>query len=215
MKNIIEVSNYLLAIETKIFGCKVLYAGFETSQLRNWISTIGVESGGGPQEYDNALYEGQSTGLNCCISQRMTKLWSISLRYSAFNIRTSRIPPSLVRAWCMNLVNWKPSVFHMDSVRVVNDPLDNCRFGRLENLFHAPATMLPVLFALLASPSLTFLLTCWDFAIVCSASFFAAARTWDVPCWTLSTTSFASLRTFWATFPRFKLPGSFISVKDL
>jgi hypothetical protein len=46
MKNIIEVSNYLLAVETKMFGCKVLYAGFETSQLRNWISTIGVESGG-------------------------------------------------------------------------------------------------------------------------------------------------------------------------
>ncbi|KAH8787674.1 heterokaryon incompatibility protein-domain-containing protein [Hyaloscypha finlandica] len=42
---VVEVSNYLLAIETKIFGCKALDAGLEASYMRRWMSVIGLGSG--------------------------------------------------------------------------------------------------------------------------------------------------------------------------
>jgi hypothetical protein len=42
---LVKVSDYLLAIETKIFGCKALDAGLEASYLRSWMSAIGLGSG--------------------------------------------------------------------------------------------------------------------------------------------------------------------------
>lgn len=40
---VVKVSYYLLAIETKIFGCKALDAGLEASYLRSWMSVIGLD----------------------------------------------------------------------------------------------------------------------------------------------------------------------------
>ena len=45
VRAVVEVSDYLLAIETKIFGCKALDAGLEASYLRSWMSVIGLWSG--------------------------------------------------------------------------------------------------------------------------------------------------------------------------
>jgi hypothetical protein len=43
--DLVKVSDYLLAIETKIFGCKALDARLEASYLRSWMSAIGLGSG--------------------------------------------------------------------------------------------------------------------------------------------------------------------------